>query len=429
MSPIYINQDGEQVELGEGRGDLRSSSIPFADWDGGPWWEGRPVSYAKVFATQPWVAIAVMRLLTWCVRVPLKVYERTDSDGGRRRLTPSEHPLAAAVKSPWDRGCMADLVTGILGPLWVHGNSITDVQSGAGDKLQFEAIDWRTICPLRFDDTDPNGEIVGWRINHPSGGTDDRSATTVMHLRWWSPLGQLGISPLRQLGSTLTAETAAIEWTITNLANAARPSGLVKASDGWLGLDKTERQTLLNQARDDLRKAYGGPRNAGKLPVLPPGLEWTAVNHTTAVEAELIAQRTVNRNEVSSVYMVPPPMIGILDKATYANIQTQREMAYTDGLAPPLMLAEQTINAHVIEGLLREPNVFVEFDFSGILRGDRLREIQAIREAISTAALTPNEGRDILNMPRSDAAEADKLYLPKNNLRAIDDPVPTKAAR
>lgn len=421
MSPVLVDNGGELVELGSGRGNLSYSSMPFSMWDGGPFFSGRPVSYAKVFATQPWVGIAVMRLLTWSVRVPLKVYQRLGDDGERRRLQRDEHPLANAVVSPWDRGCMAHLVMSLLGSLCIQGNSLTDVHEGAGGQLRFEPLDWRTVCPIRADEADPNGEILGWKDYAPDATSQERSADTVMHVRWWSPLGNLGISPLQQLRSTITAEAAAVDWTINNLKQSVRPSGVIEMTDEAMGLNPANRQLLYEQNVEEMRKHLGGADNAGKLPVLPPGMKWATADVTTAVEAELMAQRMVNRNEVAAIYMVPPPMIGQLEKATYSNIETQRAMAYTDGLAPPLVLAEQIINAHIVQGMLREDDVFAEFDFAGILRGDRLKEVQALRESIGSALLTPNEGRDVLNLQRSKAPEADKLYLPTNNLKAIDE--------
>jgi hypothetical protein len=54
-----------------------------------------------------------------------------------------------------------------------------------------------------------------------------------------------------------------------------------------------------------------------------------------------------------------------------------------------------------------------------VLRGDQLKEIQALREAIGTGLLMPNEGRSVLNRPRVEVAGADKLYLPSNNLTPL----------
>lgn len=420
--PVLVDNDGDLVELGEGRGNLATTSQPFT-MDGGagsPFFGGRPVSFAKIFATQPWVGIAVMRLLTWSVRVPLKVYRRLGDDGERVRVRPADHPLARAVAAPWDRGCMADLTMSQLGPLCVQGNALTDVIEGAGGQIRFDPIDWRTVTPIRADYTDPNGEILGWKI-YEHGTPRERSADTVMHLKWWSPLGNIGISPLQQLRSTLTSEKAAVEWTINNLRNSARPSGVVETGDELLKLSAPDRQQTYDQAVEDLRKHYAGTGNAGKLPVLPPGMKWTTSPHTTAVEAELMAQRIVNRLEVAATYQLPPTAIAQLERSTFSNIVEMRQMGYTDGLAPPLVFSEQIINAHVVEGLLREDDIFVEYDFAGILRGDRLKEVQALRESIGSALLTPNEGRDVVNLPRSKSPEADKLYLPTNNLRAIDE--------
>lgn len=416
---ILHNPEGEAVELGDGRGDLRRSSMPIDMWDGSPFFENLPVSYAKIFASQPWVAIAVMRLLTWAVRVPLKLYRRLDDDGARERVRPNEHPLARALVSPWDRGSQADLIQYLLGPLCVHGNDLMDVQEGAGGRIRFDPVDWRQVTPIRLEQADPNGEILGWTIHEAVGGTDTRSADTVMHTRWWSPLGQNGISPLRQLRSTLVSEAAAVEWALNNLAQGARPDGVVEMRDEAMALEPEMRRALYERGIELFRENYGGPKNAGKLPVMPPAFQWVTAERTTAVEAALLDQRAINHVEAAAIYMLPPPMIGLLERSTFNNILTLREMAYTDGLAPPLVLIEQTMNAHVIDGLLRADDLYAEFDFGLILRGDRLKEIRALREGIGMAIYTPEEARGALNLPKTDQPGADKLYLPSNNLSPL----------
>jgi HK97 family phage portal protein len=273
-----------------------------------------------------------------------------------------------------------------------------------------------------LDTNDPFSEIAGWEINRPSTGPEVRRLDDTLHLRWWSPLGRLGVSPLYKLASTLTNEAAAVQWTLSNLSQSARPSGMVEMTDAALELRPEDRRKLYEKGVEDFRTNYGGPEKAGLLPVIPPGFKWTTASHTTAVEAELMAQRMANRNEVAAIYMIPPPMIGQLERSTFNNITTLRELAYTDGLAPPLVLIEQLLTAHVCREMLREDDTFVEFDLGMILRGDRLKEIQALREGIRSALYTPNEGRAALNMPKSDADGADKLWLEQNNLAPIDQP-------
>jgi HK97 family phage portal protein len=428
---VIVGPEEGRFEVEPGGGSLATSSVPFSVADSFGWYDasflgGRPVSYAKIFAEQPWVGIAVMRLLTWAIRVPLKVYRRLDEDGDKQRLFPKDHRLAAAFARPWERGSQAELIMSLLGPLCVHGNDLVDINEGARGEIRFDPIDWRIVMPIRDVPVDPYSTIQGWRLYKPQGGIETRSAETVMHLRWWGPLGNLGISPLQQLRSTITSETAAVEYGVNSLERAWRPNGVVEISDEALKLDPDQLHALYLRSLKDLRANYSGQRNAGKIPVMPPGLSWTDAKQTTAVEAELIQQRLVNRNEIAAAYMIPPPMIGHLEKSTFNNVTTLREMAYTDALAPPLILIEQMLNAHLVQGLLREEDIFVEFDMGLILRGDRLKEIQALREGVSMGIYSPNEARGALHLPLSDNELADELWLPTNNLEPLSAVAPAK---
>jgi HK97 family phage portal protein len=420
---VFVDPTGSEqvVEIAPGRGNLAHTSGSFQNFlinqTSLSMIGGRTVSYAKLFATQPWVAAAVMRMLTWAVRVPLKVYKRTGDDS-RERLRPGDHPLATAVDHPYDNASMADLIQWLLGPLLVHGNGVCDVEEGARGKIQFNAKDWRYTIPIM-----PwRGSLEGFRFDIDlSNMAYDRSIDQVLYVKWWSPTGPVGISPLQQLGTTLRIEDAAQRYQQSIFNNAGKPPSAVQMDKEFLGVDKLIRQEITKQVREDISNIYTTPENAGRPALLPPGLTWEMIGHS-AVEAELIKQRMVAREECCAVYQLPPPMLGILDHATFSNIEVQREMAYTDSLGPPLVVIEQSINAQVVRDLMGEKDIYVEFDFGGVLRGDRLKEINALRLAIGSALMKPNEGRTILNLPRSQQPEMEEFYLPFNNLAPIGTP-------
>lgn len=424
--PLLIDDTGVPVEIAPGRGDLnRSSSLL-----GGPeafstnelsLIGNKTISYTKLFQTQPWVAAAVMRMLTWSIRVPLKTYRRTGDDS-RVRLRPEDHPLPASLAAPWDRGYLGGLIQALLGPILVHGNSLCEIEQGARDMIEFRPKDWRFVRP-----------VYAWRDSLGGFNVDvDNPATqrgigidSLLHTTWWSPAGIVGTSPLQQLGVTVRIEEAAQRYQQAVFANGARPGSAITASDAFLGLDPAERQQLMAQLRADVTALYTLPENAGKPALLPPGLDWKAFGHS-AVEADLINQRQVARDEIIAVYLIPPPFLGVLDKATFSNIEVQREMIYTDCVGPPLVLIEQVMNAQLIRNLLREDDIYVEFDFGAVLRGDRLKEVEAMREMIASALATPNEGRSKFNLPRDSNPMMDRFYLPFNNLQPVGQtPVPT----
>lgn len=422
--------DPDAVEIAPGRGDLRRSSVPVGpsapllpmpmvgDGISLTTVDGRQISYAKLFAEQPKVAAAVMRMLTWAVRVPLKVYRRTGDDS-RVRLRPGEHPLATGIQRPWEGGYPAALTMALLGPFLVHGNSTTEIIDGS-NSVSFEPHDWRMVRPIKPKSSAGTFRIDGWDIFGPDGRRErSASGDTILHAKWWSPLGPEGVSPLRQLGTTLAIDEAAQRYQRQQFKNGARPPSAITATPEFLGLDPAVRDALLLQLREDITMLYAGPENGGRPALLPPGLDWKPIGHTSR-EAELIEQRYLDGEEVGAVYQIPAPFLNDLRRATFSNIVELRQVAYTDGLGPPLVIIEQVITA-AWQHLSREDDVYVEFDFAGVLRGDFLKEINALRLAVGSALLTPNEGRAILNRPKSDEPGADQLWIPGNNWSPMSD--------
>lgn len=406
------------LEIGPGRGDLQLSSGFIPTFPTALATINRTISFARIFQSQPWVAAAVKKMLTWAIRVPLKAYKKQgDVAFSAKELKQGEHALADMVANPWPGGSAAQLVMALFGPMLIHGNSVTVIDDShfLDGVIGLTPEDWRYSQPLM-----PwRGELDGFRFNVDTPKkTYERPIGKVLHIAEWSPIGPIGTSPLMQLGTTLTVEDAAHRFQVAAMRHGGRPPSAITMDETIIGKKPGERRQIMKQVRADIADLYGGPENAGRPALLPPGLDWKAVGSST-LEAELIDQRKIAREEIAAVYGIPPPLLGILDRATYANIGVQREMTYTDILGPPLILIEQALNSQLVRDLLQDDQVFLEFDFGRVLRGDRLQEITALRDAIGMALMTPNEGRGVLNMAASDIDGMDEFYIPGNNLKPI----------
>lgn len=402
-----------------GRKTLAMSSVPFATLGASALTliGGRTVSYNELYKTQPWVAAAVNKRFRPIVRLPLKVY-KLNSQGDKVRVR--DHRLAELIKTPWKRASSSRLKQEMFAPVYVHGNSVLakERKSPGAPPSSFRPLDWRWLQPLVF-----NGQLEAWETRE-FGEREFFAPEDVLHLNWWGPDGPFGVSPLQQLGITVRIEQAAQEYQQAYLGNAALPPSAL-----YLPKDVFADETVKGQIRADMNDRHGGPSNAGNVALLPGDTEWKEVGHT-AQEAELIQQRQLAREEVAAVYDMPPTLIGNLDKATYSNIETQGGWLYTDILGPDLVLNEQEFNAQVVADEPAFDGLFVEYDLAGVLRGDKLKEIQALREAIGSALLKPQEGRNVLNLPvygdpNADDNPANKLYLPTNNLSPIGEAPPS----
>lgn len=421
--PTLVTSGDRLITAGGRESWLRRGSQPLSSWYGGGIVRlagaARTVSFAQLYQQQPWVGIACNKLNRQVARLPLKVYER-DSQGNKRRVT--DHPLVDLLARPQPRWGPIHLKQAMTLPALVHGNS------ALGKLRERSAAPPSGLKPLRWPHLEPQVDdsacIYAWK---DSLSGEFYAPEEIVHFGWMAPDGDVGVSPLEQLGVTLRAEDAVQRFAEASFNNGVRSPGAIT-----LPPDAPHNKEFRDSIREEVSSVHGGVDNAFQFMVLGGGADVKDLAQTSQ-EAELIDVRKVNREEVAAAYDIPPPLIGILDNATYSNIETQHGMLYTDVLGPWLVMQEETFQAQLIDPEPAFEGLFVEYDLSEVLKGDKLKEIQALREAIGTGLMKPNEGRQIQNMPpegdpNDPENPANKLYMPANNLQPLGAPTPAAGA-
>lgn len=150
--------------------------------------------------------------------------------------------------------------------------------------------------------------------------------------------------------------------------------------------------------------------NAFKLAVLEGGLDWKPMSHSL-VDAQVVETRRLTREECAAAYDVPPPVVGILDRATFSNITEQHIMLYQDTFGPWLTMIEETLQTQLIDPEPLLAGQYVEFDLNEVLKGNPKERFEALKAA---DFLTPNEKRALENRDRVDDPRADMLWMPLN---------------
>jgi HK97 family phage portal protein len=303
--------------------------------------------------------------------------------------------------------------------LWVNGNHLEQIVWGPRGKMHLQRIPWRFVVPELSGSGD---YILSWTVQKPGEEAYSLTNHEVIHFSLGSTTSGIGLSPLEQLGTTVTFDRAAQSYQLHTMRNQARP-GVMVSIDPTVYKDVEIRESV----REEFTARHAGIRNAGR-PFVATGVDLKEVPQQTVVDADLVKQRLVGREEISAVLGIPTLFLGDASKATMNNVDQYHRQLYKTTLAPALDNITETFYAQVIlehPRCVRDESSYVEFDVSAILSGDPLERAQTYRELQAAGALTINETRERENLPQFDADWANEPMLPTNNLqpasRAFED--------
>jgi hypothetical protein len=134
----------------------------------------------------------------------------------------------------------------------------------------------------------------------------------------------------------------------------------------------------------------------------------------TPVQAQYLETRKLTREEVAAAFHIPLPMVGILDHATFSNIEEQHKNLYQDTLGPWLEMIQQEIGLQLVPDLDDTGKVYVEFNLADKMKGSFEEQASSLQTSVGAPWLTRNEARARMNLPQIDGG--DDLVTPLNVL-------------
>lgn len=361
----------------------------------------RWASYGAIYRSQLWVAVLVNKLAKAKARLPLKVYERTDQ--GRTEVR--DHPYAELLRKPNVR--WSPFFT------WLWTSSMYDVYGEAFlGKIRDPGGRPTQLVPLHptcmHEEKTEDGKTY-WTFQNGNVRVENIPDWDLLHPRTFNPDSfTRGMSPLEPLRRSLENEDAARRATTSFWNNGARPGVLLKHPTK---ISKPAADRLKIQWND----ITGGADKTGSTVILEEGMEperWML----SAEEAQYIESHKMHTEEACAIYDVPPPVVHILDHATYTNITEQMRSMYRDTMAPRLKAFESELETQVRASTRPGstdpdfgPEVYAEFLLDEVLRGDFEARADAKMKAINSGQMTPAEAREMENLPFIEGS--DRLYI------------------
>ncbi len=340
---------------------------------------------------------ACIRVLSETVAgLPLITYRET-RNGGRERAT--NHPLYRTLRrSPNPEMTAFEFEELMTSHCAGWGNAYAQIILDGGGRV-------RELWPLRPDRMSVERKAGELRYSYlqQNGQEVPLAAWQVHHRRAMVMDGLTGMSPLRVAMLAVSLGMATEEFGARFFSQGARP-GFVLSHPGQL-TDKA-------WGRLEERWNAGGGENAHKIKIIEEGMTVEKIG-IPPEEAQFLETRRFQAQEVARLFRMPPHKIGLLENATFSNIEHQAIEFVTDTIRPWLIRNEQAMYRDLLSEN-EQAAIYFEYLVDGLLRGDTASRYQSYATARQWGWLSANDIRRMENMPPID--EGGDVYLQPLNM-------------
>jgi HK97 family phage portal protein len=380
-----------------GFGQIRSGqTLSWTDWD-------TATGIRKGFRASSWVYACVNAITSECSVVPWIAQTRESSSSEWR--TEPDHPLATLIEYPHRYISRGTMITRIIQQLYLGGNALLHIVRGVMDApLELEPLN-PDVCRPIPDEVD---YLAGYSYR-PRGSTRGEiriPARDIIHFQFPDPANPLwGMSPLRALGKILDAESDAVSWWRNSMLNRC-------TKDGLLSFKRRLTKAQWREIWEQYQSQHGGSQNARGVMILGDDATFTPYSWSPA-EFDFLNSRKFMRDEIISVMKVPPPIIGILTEATYANIKEARRIMWLDVNIPLLDLICEEFNRVLVPQFGDRTTLRLTYDLSNVdaLQRDYLEKCQ-IAQILWRMGVPFNAINRRLNLGFDDIEGGDTGFLP-----------------
>jgi HK97 family phage portal protein len=319
-----------------------------------------------------------------------------------------DSPLHRILERPNDSFSWAEMMEHLVYHLDLAGNSYWSILRAGNEGLPREV--W-SLLPQAIKII-PGRESLIEQYRYDYRGTiKDIDAADMCHVKTVNPNDYLfGLPTIQAAGKAVDIDREAGQWQYSSLHNRG-------VSDYAIIIDPSTTPEQVERLKQ-LHKE----RNAGADNARSPMLSTRDIKtmNQTAVEMDFVASRTKVWSEIASAMGVPLPMIGVLEDATLANIETSRKIFWMDTIVPLLRKIRSQVNAQ----LASEFGLYLDYDLSAVeaMREDYGQKLEAA-ERLFRLGVPFNRINEVLELEIGEIEGGDTGYLPAGLIPSDLEPI------
>lgn len=377
--------------------------------------------YLNAYADSAWVYACVSRKAQDAASLPLRLYRRKSGGADEEIIT---HPALALLASVNNGMTQYDFFEWLFSSLELAGNFYAHcVVKGTPNLFPF--------VPSMIEPTpDPDPVIlIKNYIYHVNNSTRVLQPEEMLHVKYYSPLKSgyvLGLAPLTAARMAYETDNRALGWNLNKIKKGNSIEGVLTTENPYFN-EKAHR----DEALESWNAKYSGDSGA-KTGVLFGGVKFENLG-ISPKDMEFLNQRKMTREELLSVFKVPPAVLGLFEYANYANAEQQEKYYWRNGIIPMLRKVEGSLTEKYLPKFGDTEGMYLKFDTSGV------EVLQANEDAKSKVAQTYfamgvpyNDLAEKLNLPVKGVPGGDVGYIPFSLMPAgaaaepVAEPQPVK---
>lgn len=206
----------------------------------------------------------------------------------------------------------------------------------------------------------------------------------MMHVKNLSIDGLTGLSPITLAQEAIGLALGAQQHGAVLFRQGGQIAGVLK-HPGKLGTEG------VNNIQQSWQQQHSGVQNAFKAAVLEEGMSFERIGITNE-ESQYLQTRQFQVTDICRIFRVPPHKVADYGRATFNNIEHQQQQYIDDCLMSLTDQLENLMDDHLFFDDERD-TYETHFDFSSMLRGDRLKRYQGHQIGLNNGFLSRNEVR------------------------------------
>jgi len=199
--------------------------------------------------------------------------------------------------------------------------------------------------------------------------------------------------------------------------NSTTPSGAFET-------EQTLGEESYKRLKEDIVDKYTGLENSGTPLLLEGGLSFKPLALKNS-DAEWLASRKFNREQVANFFGVNTSMINDATNTAYGNLEQKSKDFYNFAIQPLTNIIEETLYVNLLNDKAYK-DAFIKIDYNDIYKADVSTRTNYYKTMFDMGVLSPNEIRSLENMNSYDGGDEHYAQLNLSTVKNLNKGEPSE---